>query len=415
LTPIKDFERQRHYKETAAFLIICEMGYGQPNGERGKADMPGTTCRRISLSFVGAAVLSASVLVPSHQNLAQSKPAPFGPVKPLKVNAKLAALGKRLFFDPRISGDAALSCSSCHNPKKAFTDGLPLSKAYPGSNGFRNTPTLVNTGHKKAWFHDGRVGTNLNDVTRESITETYIMNMDMRLMQERLKQDPVYIKLFKAAGMREPSNGGARKAIATYLMTLTSRNAPFDRRRMSRAARRGFALFKGKGGCAGCHFGPRFTDDKPHNTGVPENPKIWSEPLRHMTWVAFAKFQGIRNYMNVRRDVGAHIRSNKQDGSDMGKFMTPTLRELKYTAPYMHNGMLKTLDAVVAFYNKGGGADPNKDRMLKPLGLTKRERSDLVAFLQALSGDPLTGPQHVWTEKIPSNYKPIKNWRKTPN
>jgi cytochrome c peroxidase len=148
----------------------------------------------------------------------------------------MAELGKRLFFDKRLSGDAALSCASCHIPEKGFADGLPLSKAYPGSEGFRNTPTLINTARKAAWFHDGRIGTNLNDVTREMITESYLMNMDMRLMQERLKQDPVYVEMFEKAGLGEPSNGGARKAIPEYLKTLTSRGAPFDLNEMVPAA-----------------------------------------------------------------------------------------------------------------------------------------------------------------------------------
>jgi cytochrome c peroxidase len=333
----------------------------------------------------------------------------------MKSDAKKAALGKRLFFDPRLSGDAAISCSTCHIPKKGFSDGLALAKAYPGSDGFRNTPTLINTAYKAAWFHDGRIGTNLNDVTRESITETYSMNMDMRLMQERVKQDPIYVKMFKDAGYGEPSNGSIRKAIPEYLKTLTSRGAPFDTGKMSAAAQRGFDLFKGKAGCAQCHSGPRFTDDMPHNIGVPENPEIWSNPTRHITFVTFASFIGIENYMNIRRDVGAHIRTHKVDGSDMGKFMTPTLRELGQTAPYMHNGTSKTLADVVAFYNRGGGNDANKDQRIKPLDLSKAERANLVAFLEALSGDPLTGPEHVWQDKINVNYAVIEDWLKKTN
>ncbi|HFQ15918.1 MAG TPA: photosynthetic protein synthase I, partial [Rhodobacteraceae bacterium] len=200
----------------------------------------------------------------------------FGPVKTIKVDAKKAALGKRLFFDVRLSGDAAISCATCHNPEKGFSDGLPLSKAYPGSEGFRNTPTLINTAYKAAWFHDGRVGTNLNDITREMLTETYLMNMDMRIMQERLKQDPVYVKMFKEAGYGEPSNGAVRKAIPEYMKTLISKNSPFDTGKMSAAAKRGFELFKGKAGCSQCHNGPLFSDQKAHNTGVPENTEIFT-------------------------------------------------------------------------------------------------------------------------------------------
>jgi cytochrome c peroxidase len=353
---------------------------------------------------IGAVILASPVLA-----------ADFGPVEPMKVDAKKAALGKRLFFDPRLSGDAAIRCSTCHIPEKGFSDGLALSKAYPGSDGFRNTPTLINAAQKAAWFHDGRIGTNLNDVTRESITETYSMNMDMRLMQERIKQDPIYVKMFKEAGYGEPSNGSVRNAIPEYLKTLTSRGAPFDSGKLSDAAQRGFELFKGKANCAQCHSGPRFTDDKAHNIGVPENPDIWSNPMRHLTYVAFANFLGIENYMNIRRDVGAHIRTHKADGSDIGKFMTPTLRELTHTAPYMHNGTIKTLKDVVAFYNRGGGKDPNKDARLKPLGLSKEERANLVEFLKSLSGQPLTGPEHVWKEKINVNYAVIEDWLKKRN
>ncbi|MFQ5953971.1 MAG: cytochrome-c peroxidase [Kiloniellales bacterium] len=341
--------------------------------------------------------------------------AEFGPVPAIKVDAKKAELGKRLFFDKRLSGDAAISCATCHVPEKGFADGLALSKAYPGTEGFRNTPTLINAAHKAAWFHDGRLGTNLNDVTREMLTETYVMNMDMRLMQERLKQDPVYVTMFKDAGYGEPSNGAVRKAIPEFMKTLVSRNAPFDTGKMSGAAKRGFALFTGKAGCGTCHSGPRFSDDQPHNTGVPDNPEIWNDPRRHVTFVTYAMFMGVENYMNVRRDLGAHVRSHKADGTDIGEFMTPTLRELKYTAPYMHNGTFASLADVVAFYNAGGGDDANKDARLKPLGLSLEEQADLVAFLESLSGDPLTGPEHVWTEKIPANYPVIENWRQARN
>jgi len=330
-----------------------------------------------------------------------------------KVDAAKAALGKRLFFDRRLSGDAAIACASCHQPDKGFSDGLPLSKAYPGSKGFRNTPTLINTALAENWFLDGRIGTNLNDVTRENITEDYIMNMDMRLMQERIKQDPVYVQMFADAGYGEPSNGSVRKAIPEYLKTLISKNSPFDTGTMSPAAQRGQDLFTGKAGCAQCHSGPLLTDEKPHNLGIPENPEIWSDPMRNMTYAAFASFMGIENYMNLRQDVGAYIWNHREETK--GTFITPTLRELKYTAPYMHNGMFPTLSDVVSYYNDGGEPVANLDPAIKPLGLSFTERQDLVAFLEALSGDPLTGPEYVWDSEIPTNYSAIENWRDVSN
>ena len=183
-----------------------------------------------------------------------------GPLKPIDVKPALADLGKRMFYDTRLSGDDTLACASCHQPGKAFTDGEALSRAYSGAGHFRNAPTLANVGYRAAWLHDGRLGTNLNDVAREMITETYLMNMDMRIMQERMKQDPVYVEMFAAAGMSEPSNGGARNALQAFMQTIVSHGAPVDTGAMSTAARRGQGLFEGKAGGAGCHSGPRDTD-----------------------------------------------------------------------------------------------------------------------------------------------------------
>lgn len=334
------------------------------------------------------------------------------PLDPIKVKPALAELGKRMFYDTRLSGDTTLSCASCHQPDKAFTDGQALSAAYSGAGHFRNAPTLANVGYRDAWLHDGRLGTNLNDVSREMITETYLMNMDMRIMQERMKQDPVYVALFNAAGMSEPSNGGARNALQAFLQTIVSRGAPFDTGAMSSTAQRGQVLFEGKAGCAACHSGVRYTDDKPYNTGVTDNPAIWSDPVRHSTFVTYAKFMGIENYMNVRSDAGAYIRTHRE--ADRRKFLTPTLRELAWTAPYMHNGTFATLKEVVDFYNAGGGNDPLKDQRLRPLNLVPSEKADLIAFLNALSGDSFDIDPYVWREDD-YGYKVIKNWRDAAN
>ena len=334
------------------------------------------------------------------------------PEPPLDVNPARAELGKRLFYDTRLSGDASLACASCHQPGKAFTDGQALSDAYTGAAHFRNTPTLANTGYRDAWLHDGRLGTNLNDVTREMITETYLMNMDMRIMQDRLKQDPVYVEMFAAAGLGEPSNGGARNALQAFQQTIPSRNAPIDTGTLSAAAQRGQVIFEGKANCASCHSGSRFTDDQPYNTGVANNPDIWSDPQRHSAFVTYAKFMGVEDYMNLREDLGAYIRTHQQD--KRRTFLTPTLRELTYTAPYMHNGIMATLEEVVDFYDAGGGADPLKDSRLKPLGLVPSEKADLVAFLESLSGESFDTDAYVWREDD-YDYQLIENWRDVPN
>ncbi len=333
------------------------------------------------------------------------------PEPPLDVNAARAELGKRLFYDTRLSGDTTLACASCHSPELAFTDGEALSSAYTGNGHFRNAPTLANVGFRDAWLHDGRLGTNLNDVAREMITETYLMNMDMRIMQERLKQDPVYVEMFAAAGMSEPSNGGARNALMDFMKTIQSRNAPVDTGAMTEAAGRGRNIFEGKAQCSACHSGTRYTDDRVHNTGVPTNPDIWADPERHSTFVTYSKFMGVPDYMNLREDLGAYIRTHEDN--TRRTFLTPTLRELTWTAPYMHNGVFDTLEEVVDFYDAGGGSDPLKDQRLQPLGLVPSEKSDLVAFLRSLSGDSFEIEAYVWDGDF--DYAVIENWRDTPN
>lgn len=361
----------------------------------------------------GRTIVAAAIGVGLAFSAQAGKYPDLGPLPALKINQAKAELGKRLFFDKRISGDAAISCATCHVPSKAYASEKALSPGYPGNGHFRNAPSLVNTAHKKVWLHDGRLGTNLNDVTREMITEDYIMNMDMRIMQERLKQDPEYLALFKAAKWGEPSNGKVRNAIPEYMKTLTSRNSPFDTGKMSGAAKRGMKLFKGKAGCIQCHNGPLATDQKAHNTGVPENFDVFLDPNNHHAFVAFATFMGIENYMNLKRDPGWY--NVTLDHADVGKFITPSLRELKYSSPYMHNGMLASLPDVVAFYNAGGGKDSKKSKLLKPLGLSKSQQGDLVAFLEALSGDQLTGSDFVWDKKYPSEYPVIENWTQVKN
>jgi len=221
--------------------------------------------------------------------------------------------------------------------------------------------------------------------------------------------------MFKDAGYGEPSNGSVRKAIPEYLKTLTSKNVPFDNGTMNTAAKRGESLFKGKANCAACHNGSLLSDGLSHNTGVPENLDMFLDPMRHQAFLAYAGFAGVNNHMNLKRDPGANVQHQKVDGSRMGKFMTPTLRELKYTAPYMHNGMLSTLQEVVAFYNHGGGEDSNKSSMLKPLNLSWQEQTDLVEFLKALSGDPLTGSEYVWKTPYPIVYEAIADWHNVRN
>ncbi|MBI5327491.1 MAG: photosynthetic protein synthase I [Deltaproteobacteria bacterium] len=350
-----------------------------------------------------------------------------GPLPEQKFDAKKAELGKTLFFDARLSGDAAISCATCHNSENGFTTSMPLSDAYPGSKHWRNAPTLINIVYKaKTYGWDGRLD-DLDDMLRDMITDSMNMNMDMQIMQERLKQDPkVVAATLEAYGTTGWGKGGlgtsikgemthyvARNALVEFLKTLTSKNVPFDQGNLSAAAKQGMDLFKGKAGCIQCHNGVYFSDNKPHNTGVAENPEVFKDPQRHFTYVAFMMFMGVDNRMNWRRDVGYY--SISKDRKDVGKFITPTLRELKYTAPYMHNGMLATLDDVIEFYNQGGGEDrPGlKDAAMKPLNLTSAEKGALKEFLLSLSGDAVSIPMPPKGGKI--EYQPLPNWKEVRN
>jgi cytochrome c peroxidase len=305
----------------------------------------------------------------------------------------MVALGRQLFFDPRLSGDWSTSCATCHNPTKGFGDGQPLSIGYTSMEYFRNTPTLINARHRARFMWDGRLdGTDLATLVRDKVTEAHFMNADSRIVQERLKQIPEYVKLWEDAFGRGSEPYGPRmfSAIGAFVQTLESRNAPFDRfirgdeRALSVDARLGWQVFNNKGRCIQCHTGPVGSDGRFHRLGVPEHPDILRNPLRTITMLRHYSTSGMPNYMNARTDVG--LFAITKDRRDIGRFLTPSLRELRHTAPYMHNGVFGTLDEVIEFYDRGGGG---RGTDLRPLGLTAEEKKALVAFLLSLSGDEI--------------------------
>src|SRR3990167_2504367 len=320
---------------------------------------------------------------------AGAPPPPLPAPKPEQV-----ALGRLLFFDTRLSGDASISCASCHDPRKAWGDGKPLSTGYPGAEYFRNAQTLLNAAHYRRSYWDGRMdGRDLPTLVRDHLTEAHFMQVDGRLFPERLKQVPEYDAMFRNAFGGEPSFGRSLNAIAAFVRTITSRNVPFDRylkgdtAALSPAARDGLALFQGKAGCLRCHDGALLSDQNFHALGVPEHASVFGEPLRHITFRRFMKTLGTPNYTNLRDDAGLYAVT--KEPPDRGRFRTPSLREVALTAPYMHNGVLATLEEVVEFYNRGGGIHPNKSPLLAPLGLAAAEKKALVEFLEALTGEPV--------------------------
>lgn len=330
-------------------------------------------------------------LEPTHV-VAPLTPLPDAP----RIDSARAELGRQLFFDPRLSGDATMSCATCHDPSKGFGDGQALAPGYPGSLHFRNSPTLINATLQTRFMWDGRLdGADPATLVRDMISEAHTMNIDSRLMQERLKQVPEYMEQWRALfGDEDPYGPRVFGVVAEFLKTLRSRNAPFDRYlggeagALNASARRGLRVFEGKGNCIACHGGPLLSDGRLHATGVPENPEILRSPLRAITMLRHFSTFGVPNYMNRRTDLGYYAVSKADD--DLGKFRTAQLRELTRTAPYMHNGVFATLAEVIEFYDAGGGAALNKDPRLKALNLTAGEKRDLLAFLQSLSGEPVS-------------------------
>lgn len=331
--------------------------------------------------------------------------APLPPVPVPRDNPMSEAkveLGKMLFFDPRLSGDASTSCASCHKPETGWGDGGDVSRGYPGTQHWRNSQTVLNAAFYAKLFWAGEV-TSLESQADAAASGNVAGNGDGMMMEERLRQVPDYVRRFKAVfGTERPLIRDAWMAIAAFERTLVSKpeNVPFDRfmkgdaNALTEEAKRGLGLFQGKAGCVQCHSGPLLSDESYHNLGVPKNPVFEEDPLRQITLRYQHVIRGVpeKVYRTADRDLGLYYTTKREE--DKGKFRTPSLRELKYTAPYLHNGVFFTLEEVIEFYDKAGGDEPNKSPLLKPLRLTAEEKKDLLAFLLALSSDkPLIVPQ----------------------
>lgn len=277
------------------------------------------------------------------------------------LSAERISLGRRLFFDARLSADQAVACASCHQPGRAFSDSVPRSRGVYGRLGPRNAPALVNLAYARSLFWDGRAAT-LEEQVLRPIQDS--LEMDLRLDQlvARLRGDPYYAGAFRRTFGEPVSAPNVGRALATFVRSLRVGGAPLDRFRagdtaaLSPSARRGRALFLGKANCSACHVGPNLTDEQFHNTGV--------------SWGA--------------GDLGRFAVTGLEE--DRGRFSPPTLREVACTSPYMHDGSLGTLEEVVRFYDRGGGLNPYLDEEIRPLRLSAEELRALVDFLRSASG-----------------------------
>lgn len=295
-----------------------------------------------------------------------------------------AELGRLLFFDPVLSGNNKRACASCHKPELAFTDGMPKSLGFDGVTPIsRNAPTLLNASYQKLFFHDGRI-LNLEEQAGKVFANTFEMNSSGDEIVKKLKQSPEYVMHFRTIfkGRMDTSITfyAVIKCIAEYIKTLDSKNSRLDKyirgdsAQLGKSEIRGFNLFTGKALCGSCHFYPLFNgtvppfynDNEFEILGTPENAankNLDSDPGREaITHSPIHKFA----------------------------FKTPGIRNIALTAPYMHNGVYKTLDEVLTFYNKGGGIGfnykvENQTLPFDSLGLSKTELNDIKNFLLALT------------------------------
>lgn len=289
-------------------------------------------------------------------------PAGLPPVKHPEDNPPTAAkiqLGKQLYFDKRLSRDNTISCASCHDPAKGFSNAAQFATGVGGKLGGRNSPTVINAAYNRFQFWDGREPT-LEAQALGPIQNPIEMNMSLDEVVKKLNAISGYRSQFQDVFGTEVTAEGIAKAIAAYERTILSGNAPYDQFKagdkdaLSESAQRGMKLFFGRAVCSACHSGPNFTDNAFHNIGVGMD----------------------RDEIDVGRE------SQSKLGGDRGSFKTPTLREIARTGPYMHDGSMKTLEEVIEHYAKGGVQNPYLDEEIFPLKLTQQEKQDLVQFLK---------------------------------
>ena len=398
-----------------AGLFLMPVGCGQPKplatdgasaeapSSIASADAPmiqaesarqGSATSSVVPSVVPAVTPAATSLVGHFPPLALLPEIPVPGDNPIS-DAKVE-LGKLLFFDDRLSGDVGTSCASCHDPRQGWGDGNALSRGYAGTQHWRNSQTLINTSYLSKLFWAGE-SPSLEAQAHSAISGNLAGNGDSVMIEERLAQIPEYVQRFKEAfGGSRPLYDHALKALATYeRVALDSTDSPLDQylagdeSALSEEALRGKALFEGKAGCIQCHNGPLMTDETFHALGLPEHPLFEKDPLRQVALRYQHYIRGVPEevYRSAHTDMGLYYTTKRE--SDIGKFRTSPLRYLSYTAPYMHNGVLETLEEVIDFYDQGGGDAEGKSPLLKPLDLSENEKFDLLDFLESLSGDEI--------------------------
>jgi len=313
------------------------------------------------------------------------------------LTAAKVELGKKLYFDPRLSKDDTVSCATCHDPRTGFTEHKTVSDGVGGAKGVRNAPTVLNAAFFSQQFWDGRSPTLEVQSVQPLINPVEMAMPDHAAVEKKLAGLPEYAPLFqKAFGDSKVTITRVGQAFASFERTLITLDAPIDRflagdtKAISESAARGWELFNGKARCATCHAHasvfPLFTDDKYHNVGVAAKALDFESLARKVE----GKPEDLPHLSHEPgvNQLGRFLVTKQRQ--DMGAFKTSHLRNIALTAPYMHDGSEATLVDVIAFYDKGGNPNPWLDGGMRPLGLTEQEKADLVDLLETFTSTDLS-------------------------
>lgn len=314
---------------------------------------------KAKLDAAVAALPAAPAIPPSPAYLGPVDAPPDNALTPEKV-----ALGQQLFFDKRLSKDGTESCESCHHPDQSFTSGSAVDAKVGGKMNVRNAPTMINLGyHGNGYYWDGRKPT-LETVSQAAWSGQ--LGGDPEAVPVQLNANPTYRALFQRAFGGPATAQNIPQALASFLRALKGGDSPYDKfdegdkKAVSKEAQAGFQVFTDKG-CTLCHAPPLYSDTDFHAVGIG-----WDKDKK-----AFAD----HGRMDATKDPG-----------DDGKFKTPSLRDVAKTGPYFHDGSVKTLDEAIDLMAAGGVPNPNLDAKLHPAKLTKKQKAELKAFLESLTG-----------------------------
>lgn len=337
---------------------------------------------------------------------------PLGARERARLTPDAVALGRKIFFDRRLSLNGTISCAMCHVPEQAFASNeLSTAVGFEGRGVKRNAPSLLYVGHISVLFHDGRDTSLETQYIGPLVAPNEMANPSIGHVVDLLRRLPDYRGRFESAFGSEAGLDNIGAALAAYQRTLVAGSSRFDRWRfggddaaLTAEEQRGFALFNGKAGCGQCHTpggaaaGPHqtmFTDQAFHDTGY----GWWREQLRQNPTATEPVEVAPGVHFHLGRDVVASVSAPQQadlgryevtlDPRDRWAFRTPSLRNVALTGPYMHDGGLRTLDEVIAFYASGGRPHPEQSPLLRPLRLDAGERAALVAFLGTLTSSGL--------------------------